>query len=657
MKRVQMVETIIGVLLLEFFFILGYGRIKMFCGKVFQFAINFDVLYFVFIILSSMVLTIIFIIISKKLLIAGVRGEKENSRREFLNEVVTYFVIAYTHIRVFFNTMAVENATSNYMPWHMTRFYEWIVIALTGICMYECRKIIKLGLSEQQRIPLRPWYFLMAAIAVYSLYQPNCFISSNDAYHVDAYFNSVYRVLHLQPYNEINTGVYGFYGIILAPITKLMGGDFEDCLFALIILTYVSILCYFYVLEKITDGVILRILASICIITTFVAGGSNIYLQLWPHRIIFLGYILAFIVWKNKYDDCFKYIVIGYIIMVFSVVWNFETGIGCVLAYFGSDVVKTLQKHSVKDFMGWKRVIGDIIQIPIVVICAWIFVGCYNLLVSHNFVSLRVFLFPFIGNPYIGNLNISLSVFPSAWMQVLFMIVSSIVVVILSTNLCGKRYENQKLVYLSACTIGVSVQMLYFVNRSVYGNLYIVLPIAALIMVYWIECFKCKEIWDSDKLCNGCLRAVCTLLVSVMIMVDLMAVCRYFPIQSAKQSYRNMEGVEQLKMMVSEQIPKNTFGIGIGVPEIYSYLGWNTGFYGIDIADFTVLPEKTRATVIEIVTNEENVFSNKWSLNEVFGYDMNAEFYKTHDLEAEIKYGEIEYVYYCKNSSYEDNVK
>lgn len=467
-------------------------------------------------------------------------------------------------------------------------------------------------------------------------------------YHAHAYFNSVYRVLNLQPYNEINAGVYGFYGIILAPLMRLFGTDFKACVIALLILTFISILCYFYVLENLTDSAIVKILASICIITPFISLTSNIYLQLWPHRILFMGYILAFIVWKSKQNNNHKKVkIIGYVIMICSVIWNFETGIGCVLAYLGSEVVCILQMSSFKDLTAWKRVFVELIQIPLIAICSY-GGALYNLAVSQTFLPIKVFLFPFIGNTYISDLNIPLSTFPSAWMQVMAVILISVGAVMLSTNLCENQHKDQKLIYLSACTIGVSVQMMYFINRSVYGNLYIVLSVISLILAFWIDHFRNTEIWTANTFGNGCFRALCPALISVMILISFMSVIRYYPLETAKESGRSGEYIENIKTLVMENVPKDTFGIGVGVPEIYSYLGWNTGFYGIDMSDFGTLPEEGKNYVYETINHADNIFVNNTNLTALMSDGVLEEFFSTHELAASFSYGEMEFGYYIK---------
>lgn len=642
-RRIYAVSSIGMVIVLEFLIGIGWKYLKE-SDKSIEVS-GYDMRYFIFAIASAVILTVITSACLKKI----ARFEcSQSGKRELIFEILTYLVIAYMYTKIFMRTVQVADAGAYYMPWHSGHVTELVVMVLFGISVLQCRLIMN-NRKEYERTFLFPWYLFLSGLSVYSLYQPNCFTSFYNMYHSHAYFNSVYRVLHLQPYNQVNTGVYGFYGIILAPVMRVFGTDFKACIIALLLLTFISILCYFYVLDSLTNSAIIKILASICVITPMIALSSSIYLQLWPHRIIFIGYMLAFIVWKGKYNNVHKrYRVMGYIIMVCSVIWNFETGIACVLAYFGSEIVCILQNFPFKDFTAWIKVLWNIIQILLVVVCAWMLVGGYNLMVAHTFLPIKVFLFPFYDNTYVYDLDVSLSTFPSAWMLVLALIVISIGTVVLSTNLCGNQYKSQKLIYLAACTIGVSIQMMYFVNRSVYGNLYIVLPIVSLIMVFWVDYFKDIVIWTTNNFCNGCFRAICVVLISTMILISLMSVSRYYPLEMAKVSGRSEEGIENMKAMVLENVPKDTLGIGVGIPEIYSYLGWDTGFYGIDMADFGVLPDESKLIVYEIVNNANDLFTNIATLTQLNENGMIIDFYESHDLVASFVYAETEFGYYSR---------
>ena len=67
----------------------------------------------------------------------------------------------------------------------------------------------------------------------------------------------------MAPYSAINTGVYGFYGILCAPIVRLMGGSVTDMALFTAVLTGISVLCLCYVLDFMVSKPVFKILGAI----------------------------------------------------------------------------------------------------------------------------------------------------------------------------------------------------------------------------------------------------------------------------------------------------------------------------------------------------------------------------------------------------------
>ena len=84
-----------------------------------------------------------------------------------------------------------------------------------------------------------------------------------------------------------------------------------------------------------------------------------------------------------------------------------------------------------------------------------------------------------------------------------------------------------------------------------------------------------------------------------------------------KETFHNDEEMDQFAEAFAAYVPENTFGFGIGVPELYSWLGWNTQFYSMDFADIPVAPEVLDRLVVELqekdvkqaVTSEHTLLS------------------------------------------------
>lgn len=571
--------------------------------------VNYDILFYVVFAVSAVLSCIMFHYLFRSQKIFTAEPE-ENRKREWILEGIVYIAGFAVLGASFVNAPFTPAANTHYLPWHASRRTQMLVFVAAVWLAFE----IRMYMSRESRgdihtVHIKAVQLLLALLAGWSIYQPDCFLQDTSMYHGDAYFNSVYRVMHLQPYNEINCGVYGFYGIILAPFTKLLGGDFRACVLVLAALTVLCALCYFYVLNKLVHNSWLRIAGSIGAACTFTSSWQALYLQLWPHRFIFTGFVLAFIVWKKTVSpEGKKWSFIAIALLTLSLVWNLETGIACVLAYAGSDMVSCLQEHPLTSGIVWKKLLRNILTALLSAGGAYLFVGIYNLCAGESFPSVQAFLFPFVNNPYVAYLNIELPLVPSAWMLFCALLGIVICVILWSTCLCKGKGRNDKIVNLAACAITAAVQFVYYVNRAVYGNLFIVLPAAVIMMAFLAEYSGRREIFRSSRFGNGIFRGAAVVQTVILVLVAGMGVCKFLPIEIERDKARDMQPVEELAAVIAGGVPADTPAIGIGLPAIYSYLGWDTNFYAIDMADLDVAPAECKSYIYRVLENAEDIF-------------------------------------------------
>lgn len=589
--------------------------------------------------------------------IRGIRLLLEKNRdragREYFLEIILSFLLLAAVGAVFLYEPAMYDAGSYYMPWHGSRMMECLVLGFGVLLGMQIRKQLpdfygRISGGREKKITLYPMYLFLSLAGGYALYQPDCFSKYYNLYHSDAYFHSIYRVLQLQPYTEANTGVYGFYGLIAAPFVKLLGGDFKACAVFLALLASVSILCLFYVLENLVETMWLRLAGGVLIVNLYVALTSHIYYQLIPHRIVFVAFVLAYCVWMHKNDRLqAKWQIAGFVLLVLSVIWNMETGIACLTAYVGSCVVRSLQNGSVFSKETIKKILLAVLMIPAVPAAAFFSVGLYDLCVSGSFITGKAFLYPFVGTSYVGKLNIALETKPAAWMLVCLLFFVMVSIVLISTSLCGRSGKtSKKELYLTACVIAAAVQMVYYINRAVYGNLYIVLPVCSILLAYLGDSLLHKNIWKNHFIGNGALRAVCTTSCVLLGLLALQTIIAYFPAEKERSENRDMEELTAFIESVREGVPEDTPAIGIGISELYSFLGWDSGYYGSDIPDLVSATEEGQAYAKEFVLNSESILINESNLGDIVGDD--EEFYLDYELVAQYSYGESVYSLYSR---------
>lgn len=615
---------------------------------------NNDILYYVSSVFLALLTFIVFSFLNINVGKKDFLSLQEDTLRENVLEGVTYFVLICMLICFFLLEEYMPYGTVWWMPGHSSKAIEVLFIVVLLLIFWQVRMFLMKGKESSGQRTLFPFYIILSLIVGYAIYQPNCFVTDVELHHAHAYFNSIYRVLHLQPFTEINCGMYGFYGLIIAPIMKIFwGGSFSVCVLILSIIGTVSIACFYYVLNYMVKSVELKIIAGIGIVTYITSVSGSSYFQTIPHRFFFPALMLAYIVKEQKSNKAGsrRCLIIGEAISAVSIVWNLETGMACTLAYVGAFLFSQLQQYKITSFIFWKKVLFGIVFAILAFFGAFTLVGIYDMIVSGEWITLKAFLFPYVGasgtgQSYINMLHVRLG--PSAWIGYFLLFMVAFGIILFRTTLFGYYGKDDKLICLAACTITVTVQMTYYMNRSVWGNLGIVFSISSIIMAFLVEYMGSRHIWTEHQLGNGAAKALSVGLASVLLITGIMTIGKYFRFEEERETKRDMGNVNYFIEFVSIHIPKDTLGIGRGIPEIYSYLGWDTGYYGIDISDFPVAPDATKENMFNMLFNAGNIFLNNEVLEIVNGDSRLDSFYQSHDLEYHYKFGDLDYYYYGK---------
>lgn len=605
---------------------LGTDKIK----KHLPASINYELVYFV----TSFIVVLgtfpVFLYLCRKILKIS---NGENHKREKIFEIFLGTGILIGLSEVFFNEPKIADFSSFSLFWHASRGTEIISIFFMLVISWYVSKVLKKDRRADSKANLYPFYAAVSVIIGWAVYQPNCFNKHYNLLHFHAFFNSIYRVMNLQPYSELNAGVYGFYGILMAPFVKLFGGDVEACMIVCAVTGAISILCFCYILDNLIKNIWLKLVSMIAMLAGILSLYSGIYVQLFPHRFVSISFVLAFMIYQQKKKRGWKEIFLRCLV-VCALVFNIETGLGCLLAVAGSRIVRILQKKFLYHWECWKVILKEIAYGAIELVSAYCVVGVYNLVVSGEWITLKAALFPFWGNSYVNDLNMPLPTIPSLWMVVLAVLISAVCFVIKNTGLCGELIVNEEVLILTAAIIAVIVQMTYYVNRSVYGNIYVVLPLFVIICAYLVEHIIYWNVQETEKFGNGAMRAVATGLVIMICSFAVMTVCNYFTIEKERTYNRDMDTAKQITSWVAREVPEGTLAIGAGMPEIYSMLGWKTGFYGIDMSDFPVVEREKQIEICEMLNDCRDLFTSEATMImlEKYAGDQLINFFENHEV-------------------------
>ena len=161
-------------------------------------------------------------------------------------------------------------------------------------------------------------------------------------------------------------------------------------------------------------------------------------------------------------------------------------------------------------------------------------------------------------------------------------------------------------------TGGIRLGLAYYVNRASYLCLYIIMPVMGLLMGWLAE---------ENRISEGAVhRTLFAWITTVLIMMTIAFPVRLVIQQRAYRPQRNMEKVEQLAQKVKDVVPPDTIGFGEGVDEIYSYLGWNANYFGMDLPDIIYSNEVCVDYIFELIETADCIFVNDDSLNTLSYY-------------------------------------
>lgn len=610
---------------------------------------NFDVVYYISSVVFAFVLFPVLFMLLQNIIPCWLE-RKDSKRREAILTVASGFLFWAAFASIFLFEKKQPYVFSAYLPWHNNVKSEYVIVFFCMLLMLMVYYLLTNSVKRSTGKVMKVFWVFMAVWAAWGVYQPNCFNEIYDTVHVNAYFNSVYRVLHLQPFTEIDGGVYGFYGILLAPLAQVFGGDVVACMVALSVLTALSMLCYYYVLDSLVNYIWVKVVTSFVLIMGMVDVISEIRVQRFPHRIIFAGFVLAYIAYLDKRSISKRFTdVIGNVLVILSLVWNFETGLGCLAAWIGYKIVEALQKYSLKEKKLWQFVFLQISIAVIDLLGAFAFVGIYNLLISGEFITFKAFMFPFVGSNMVDALNVELPLIPSAWMSVLFLFIIAVAFVLLNTRICREK-TNQRIKILAAVVIVSCIQMLYYVNRSDYVYLYTVVPTAAIIMAYFADYIVSSSAFSKDTFGNGILRAFAVGNMMVLVLLCMGTIVSFQEVDEKKNVNRDMTNVSMLLEDIENDIPDGTIGYGVGIPELYSMLGRDTGYYGMDVAEIRFMSEENKNKICEWLNEVGDIFVNvesidKWIIPFVEEGALN-DFYLKHEIVKTYEMNGQNYIYY-----------
>lgn len=448
------------------------------------------------------------------------------------------------------------------------------------------------------------FYGMLTLLIGYNFYTPEVFLRNEpDRLHMDAYFNSIYNVLHGSPYTEYTTSIYGHYGILYKLPMKLLGSDLADFILLNALIGALSFLAAFLALHFIVKNDLLRIIGAVAVSFPVLAMRSGIYWQLWPHRVLFMCLMLCYMAFCVRYKKLNRITcILGYGIVFLGILWNTESGLFCGAAWAGFWILKSLCSKENKPAYVIRTVFFQIFGIILSFLAAWGTVELYNLANGGKIMGIQEFLFPLLQSSYMDDLlRVDLPDFASAYIVIIALLFLACAWGISHMWFLRKDQETTMDILPACFAFAAAVltlgQITYFINRAAYHNLEIAhIPCIILLCLLaegGMETFRRFRFKDLNQY-NGMELFRCFFTGAVLLV--LMTVCTGNVIQygqntALREELHNKQELNDFAAHIAANIPENTYAFGIGVPEIYSILRWDTGCYTLDLPDLSLRPE------------------------------------------------------------------
>lgn len=532
----------------------------------------------------------------------------------------------------------VTNSNASTYLWHM--YPTVLVFIILGILILLYKTVIEN--IDFDNVNMKYGTVLYYSLVVFLSGYSNYFLEylSADYYHGSAVFNSVYNVYHGMPYEETINCIYGNYALFLALPMKIMGnGEYFDFSRIMSLLTMLCTALGIYVIHNLVNKE-LRVLCVTALLWVDIFRGKN-YWQLDPLRVFCPVLLLAWLVFITKKIDRSKSyykpvsIVGTYLLLVFSIVWNKESGIVCLIGYIAFLALNGFAEFlSSKSFRHlWKTCLEILIMVTTLfsAICV---VGIYNFIVARKWITWEIFMFPLLTHKYMGGLAIGLPEGIWPWMAVAFLFLG--VIMALALKLLRKEEaEPDEYIYATAAILGLGL-MTYFVNRAVYGNLKICYY-EAIICIGGVCSYVNRQ--DYGRIIAGCIKTLQTAVLIALVAGELLRLGN--SLQPKASSSR--QEILELRNEIREDAEVDTYAFGINIPELYSILGWKTRSFSTDWADIGIMREANMQKLYAGLESEDSIITDKktfernkevaeyvqdlFYIDKVYTYNENVEFY------------------------------
>lgn len=451
---------------------------------------------------------------------------------------------------------------------------------------------------------------------------PFSFVNAVSEFSMRIYDNTsvtetIYNVFDGVPYLYSTTGLYGHYALFFLLPLKIIGAGSAQVVGLIALCGCLEQLATIYVIHTFAPKKWIKVLlASAAVIRT-----TYTYPAISPIRTLFPMILCAFITFlyiHNKQVWLTKWFCIGYTICSAAVLWNTETGIGCIIGFTAYILVEVWQQEVA---IWWKRWLTYFVCLAFSIgsiLLAIVVVNIYNIFCGASDFVFSSFFYPYISSSWTTEyLRCNVPLGNHAWIYIMLLLLGCASwgwyhTRIFHADKCQFMKEAKLIAGMSFTGI---IIFAYYFNEAHWGCMEIIHPIATCLVALIL--YKFWHVMSSgddnarfeDQLYRGIV--ILALLIFSLLAIEVLGDPIRISARYKAEAY-NIELLREESEKLIAEIPAETYGVGQGINIIYHEIGWNNhanyrDTTAIDIADSNGSMEKL---VEEIIMQDSFLISN-----------------------------------------------
>lgn len=490
---------------------------------------------------------------------------------------------------------------------------------------------------------------------------PFSFVNAVSEFSMGIYDNTsvtetIYNVFDGVPYLYSTTGLYGHYALFFLLPLKIIGAGSAQVVGLIALCGCLEQLATIYVIHTFAPRKWIKaLLASAAVIRT-----TYTYPAISPLRTLFPMILCAFITFlyiHNKQVWLTKWFCIGYAICSAAVLWNTETGIGCIIGFTAYILVEVWQQEAAIWWKRWLTYLGCLAFSIGSILLAVVVVNIYNIICGASNLVFSSFFYPYISSSWTTEfLRCNVPLGNHAWIYIMLLLLGCASwgwyhTRIFHVDKCQFMKEAKLIAGMSFTGI---IIFAYYFNEAHWGCMDIVHPIATCLVALIL--YKFWHVMSSGnnnaRFANQLHRGIVILALLIFSLLAIEVVSDPIRISARyKAEAYNTELLREESEKLIAEIPAETYGVGQGINIIYHEIGWNNhanyrDTTAIDIADNNGSMEQL---VEEIITQDSFLIGNFISVsNDEAILDAVLSADDSYRLKKTVTVMGCEYMYYVK---------